>query len=77
MTMPKMTGSQLAVQLKTLYPYLPFILCTGFSKLISEEKAAEMGINALLIKPVSMKMLSETVRRVLDDAKKKPLRAMP
>ncbi|MFH0729842.1 MAG: response regulator [Pseudomonadota bacterium] len=77
MTMPKMTGSQLAVQLKTLYPNLPFILCTGFSKLISEEKAAEMGINALLIKPVSMKTLSETVRRVLDEAKEKPLRAMP
>jgi signal transduction histidine kinase/DNA-binding response OmpR family regulator len=71
MTMPKITGSQLAAKLKVLYPDLPFILCTGYSKLMTEEKIAEMGISALLIKPVSIRKLAETVRRALDAAKKK------
>lgn len=42
------------------------ILCTGFSKQISEEKAEEMGIRALVMKPLTAHELATTVRRVLD-----------
>lgn len=77
MTMPKMMGSQLASHVKAIHPNLPFILCTGFSKWISEGKAAEMGISELLIKPVSIKKLAETVRRVLDETKKMPVDTTP
>jgi len=33
---------------------------------MSEEKAKEMGIKAFMMKPLSMKVLGETVRKVLD-----------
>jgi CheY-like chemotaxis protein len=46
---------------------MPIILTTGFSELINEEKAKEIGIKALLMKPISIQDLSQTLRRVLDE----------
>ena len=39
MTMPNMTGDLLAVELMRVRPDIPVILCTGYSKKISEEVA--------------------------------------
>lgn len=69
MTMPKMGGDQLAGELKKIKPDIPIILCTGFSEVMSEERAASLGIQGFLMKPVSLKDLSNMVRKILD---KKP-----
>jgi len=45
---------------------IPIIICTGYSKRISEEKAKGMGIKAFAMKPLVMRDLAETVRKVLD-----------
>ena len=42
------------------------MLCTGHSRLISEKKAKEIGIKAFVMKPLVMRNLAETVRKVLD-----------
>ncbi len=68
MTMPHMTGADLSVQFMRIRPDIPVILCTGFSEMISEEKAEKMGIRSFVTKPLSMRVLSETVRKVLDSA---------
>jgi len=44
MTMPIMTGADLAQELMRIRPDIPVILCTGFSHIMSEEKAKTMGI---------------------------------
>ncbi len=67
--MPQMTGEKLAVELMKIRPDISVILCSGFSKKISEESAAEIGIRALLKKPVLKGILAKTVRKVLDEAK--------
>ncbi len=66
MTMPKMTGDKFAGELSKIRSDIPIILCTGFSELISEEKAASLGIKGFLMKPVTMKHLSDMIRKVLD-----------
>ena len=66
MSMPRLSGDQLALEAKKRKPEIPIILCTGYSKKISPEKAAAMGINALLMKPVAVDELAETIRDVLD-----------
>ena len=69
MTMPKMAGNKLAANLLEIRPDLPVILCTGYSDNISEEKAVEIGVKALVFKPLTKKDLAKIVREVLDKAK--------
>lgn len=66
MTMPNMTGDKLAGEVIKIRPDMPIILCTGFSDMISREKAASMGLKGFLLKPVLMEEFSITVRKVLD-----------
>jgi PAS domain S-box-containing protein len=66
MTMPDMTGAELAVQILKIKPGMPIILCTGYSEQINEEKAKSLGIRAFIMKPVKISKLTETIRKVLD-----------
>ncbi|HSO19350.1 MAG TPA: ATP-binding protein, partial [Desulfosarcina sp.] len=66
MTMPGMTGDQLAEALLRLRRDLPIVICTGFSKRLSSIQASSLGISAFLMKPVTIQELSRTVRDVLD-----------
>jgi PAS domain S-box-containing protein len=66
MTMPGMTGADLAMELLRIRAGLPIILCTGFSELISGEKAKEMGIRQFLNKPISYPDMAREVRKALD-----------
>ena len=43
--MPNMPGDKLSGELIKIRPDIPILLCTGFSKTMSEEKAASLGIN--------------------------------
>ena len=69
MTMPGLTGDQLAQELMTLRPGLPVIITTGYSERIDEEGARRLGAKALLMKPLIMADLLRSVRRALDDSK--------
>ena len=66
MTMPHMTGDQLAQKMLDIEPNIPVILCTGFNQAITEEKALAMGIQKFVMKPVVKKELATTIRTVLD-----------
>jgi len=67
MTMPHMSGDKLAADLLAIRPDIPIILCTGYSELMSEEKAATLGVKGLLTKPVSVRDFARVVRTVLDN----------
>ena len=66
MTMPKITGKELAEQLLAIRPNLPIILCTGYSDLIDEQEAKAMGIRDYVMKPFNNKDFVITIRKVLD-----------
>lgn len=64
-TMPRMTGAQLAGEVMRIRPDIPVILCTGFSEVITEQEAKDMGIRELIMKPATTKDLGEALHRVL------------
>lgn len=66
MTMPEMTGFELSKQIFKQDPDMPIVLCTGYSELITKEKAQAIGIKAFIMKPVLLEVLSRTIRQVLD-----------
>jgi CheY-like chemotaxis protein len=66
MYMPHLSGDRLARQMLAIRPELPIILCTGYSRRISEEKVKAFGIRSLMMKPITLKDLAETVNRVLN-----------
>lgn len=67
MTMPGMTGDVLAEKMMAIRPNIPVILCTGYNKKMSDERAKEIGIKAFAYKPISKSELAFTVRRALDE----------
>ena len=66
MTMPNMTGEDLAQELMRIKPNIPIILCTGFSAKIDDQKASAMGIRAFVLKPMVLREIATTIRKVLD-----------
>lgn len=64
-TMPNMTGKELTQKLMKIRPDIPIILCTGYSEMIDEEEAKEMGIS-FVMKPIIMREIANTIRQVLD-----------
>jgi CheY-like chemotaxis protein len=66
MTMPRMTGDELAKEILAVRGEVPVIICTGFSAKLTEERAKEIGIRAFVMKPFGSADLARTIRRVLD-----------
>lgn len=67
MSMPNLTGRQLSEKLLAKRPDIPIILCTGFSDMITEKQAFEMGIKAYVLKPILRKELAATIRNVFNN----------
>ncbi len=66
MTMPRMTGENLAKELMNIRPDIPVVLCTGFSAKIDKTKAMSLGIRAFISKPILKRELAEIIRAILD-----------
>ena len=69
MTMPNMTGSELALQLMRIRPGIPIILSTGFSEGMTQEKARAIGVKEFIMKPMVQRQMAEAIRRVIDEKK--------
>jgi len=65
MTMPRMTGEEIAQKVMEIRTDMPVILCTGFSEKMTREKAMESGIKAFLMKPLIREELASAVRKAL------------
>lgn len=68
-TMPDMTGAELSRRLLRIRPTIPIILCTGYSSIMTEEKARAIGIKGFVMKPLSRSELSAVIRHILDAKK--------
>jgi len=66
MTMPSLTGRELAREITAIRKDVPIILCTGFSDMLNNREAREAGIRDLVIKPYIMNTLAKTIRNALD-----------
>ncbi len=66
MTMPDMTGVELAHEILRFRPETPIILVTGYSDLITEKEALKMGIRRFLMKPLFLGDVAREVRAAID-----------
>lgn len=68
-TMPNMTGIDLSREIRHLRPDIPIIVCSGFSDVITKQKAENLGISAFIMKPILKTDLSKAIRKCLDEKK--------
>ena len=66
LTMPKLTGDRLAMEMLKIRADIPIILCTGFSATVDEDHARAIGIRAFVHKPILRHQICLIVRQVLD-----------
>ncbi len=64
-TMPELTGAELARTMLACRPDIPIVLSTGYSNVIDEESARQIGIRRFLVKPVPAKILANIVAEYL------------
>jgi len=70
MTMPQMTGAELAKRFIEIRADIPIVLCTGFSDLLTEEQAKAIGISEYLMKPITREALAKVVRKIMDGGRR-------
>lgn len=73
LTMPGLTGDQLAEKILATAPDLPVLICSGYSDALSESQIKKIGIKSLVMKPVVFPELSQTIREIFDGKKDMPI----
>ncbi len=66
-TMPNLSGEDLAREILQSRPDLPIILCTGLSCTMMWEKARELGIRKILMKPFLIQEVSLVLKEVMGE----------
>lgn len=66
LTMPDMTGLDLAQQVLQVQPGLPVMIMTGYGDNLTENTRKKFGIKQVLGKPIMMSDLASAVREILD-----------
>jgi signal transduction histidine kinase/ActR/RegA family two-component response regulator len=66
MNMPNITGNKLSRMLMEIRPDIPIILSTGYDETMTEKEAMASGIKAFILKPVQIRDLARTIRKVLE-----------
>jgi CheY-like chemotaxis protein len=69
LTMPKLTGIDLAREVKIIRPDMPIILCTGYAERVSQGMAKELGIQEVIIKPFKLQQLGQILNKILESKK--------
>ncbi len=63
--LPKVSGDQLAAEVKLLSPTTPVIMVTGIADLLDEETKASSNIDSILSKPITLTDLRTALAKVL------------
>jgi CheY-like chemotaxis protein len=63
-SMPELSGTELAHEIRRLRPSIPIILMSGHGSLELAQRGTQIGINELLLKPVHSRNLAESLARV-------------
>ena len=66
LTMPGVSGMELAQKLLEIRPRLPILLCTGYGGALTGEKARLLGVREVMLKPIIPQELAARIRQILD-----------
>ncbi len=64
--MPRMNGTELALEISRLRPGIPMILLTGYVENLNEDEVRSRGVHRILFKPVALAELGSELRAVID-----------
>ncbi len=67
LTMPIMNGEVLANKIRAIRADIPIIICTGYTKKITDEQALKQNVNKIVNKPIKKNQLAKIIRNVLDN----------
>lgn len=65
MSMPGLSGKELAGKIREIRPDMPIIICSGYTELNTASDALEAGFDGFLMKPYTTRMLAEVIRNAL------------
>ena len=66
--MPGITGMEMVREMHAIRRDIPALLCTGFSKTVSDQDLLAEGIHEILMKPIVLRQIAEAIRSALDTA---------
>jgi CheY-like chemotaxis protein len=69
LTMPGLSGADLAEKVLAVRPDLPIVMATGYGRVMSEERARDLGLRPLLYKPFTMVALGDAIQDALASAR--------
>jgi len=72
LTMPEMTGDELARAIRSITPGIPIILCSGYTPQIPEARTRDLEVSALVSKPIVIQELAQIIRKALDEPSRSP-----
>jgi PAS domain S-box-containing protein len=68
LSMPRMSGFEVARQLRSIRPDIPIVLASGYVRPEDEQMAATIGIQRVLLKPSTVDALAQTLDELLTPA---------
>ena len=68
LSMPDLSGWEVAREVKKLRPDMPVVLITGWGQNLDEEKLKESGVDRVVTKPFRIEQLMKTVEELLSKA---------
>jgi CheY-like chemotaxis protein len=66
--MPRISGFEVARQLRSIRPDIPIVLASGYVRPEDELQAATLGIQRVLLKPSTVDALAQTLDEILTPA---------
>ncbi|WP_321491916.1 ATP-binding protein [uncultured Desulfobacter sp.] len=67
LTMPGLTGNDLALEIEKINPDIPLIICTGSEKKYQKEVMHSANVKELLLKPLKMEELSRLIAKTINE----------
>jgi PAS domain S-box-containing protein len=64
-SLSNMTGTQLAAEILTIRPHLPIIICSKSNEPGLYDKCRELGVEKILLKPITIHTLNSSIRELL------------
>ncbi|MDH5485652.1 MAG: ATP-binding protein, partial [Gammaproteobacteria bacterium] len=68
-SMPNLTGKELVLEALKTRPGIPIIMCSGYSAMINEASALELGISMYMEKPLQIDKLLDAVAQLINKQK--------
>jgi len=75
MNMPIMTGDRLALEIVKIRKNIPIVMCTGSDINFSKEEAVQMGIKAVIMKPLMVNELKEILYKIIAESEENTVNA--